>query len=147
MDETPQQRKARQIAPTGRSGPVRLRRRHITQVEGQQVIHPVPRQEQEDGREFKYLGVWFEAEPGWKKQATVLQEKHDALVASLQHRKMPLEQIVYLINTKIIPAIAYPLQVAIIPAHLLTRWDTVHRKLAHQTPPQINWFIAPNKLV
>ena len=129
VDETPQQRKARQIAPTGRSGPVRLRRRHITQVEGQQVIRPVPRQEQEDGREFKYLGVWFEAEPGWKKQATVLQEKHDALVASLQHRKMPLEQIVYLINTKIIPAIAYPLQVAIIPAHLLTRWDTVHRKL------------------
>ena len=82
-----------------------------------------------DGRVTKYLGVLFEARKGWKAQTRALQEKHGKLIANLKFARISVEQAVYAINTKIIPAMEYPLQVAAVPRSMLKKWDRAHRKV------------------
>ena len=82
-----------------------------------------------DGRVIKYLGVVFEARAGWKGQERVLGEKHGKLLANLKFARISVEQAVYAINTKVIPAMAYPLQVAAISRTTLRKWDAAHRKV------------------
>ena len=76
-----------------------------------------------DGREIKYLGVWYEAAAGWKKQRAVLEEKLRDLLAKVRQAHRPLPITILAINTTVIPALAYPMQVAVMPQTALTAWD------------------------
>ena len=80
-----------------------------------------------DGRTIKYLGVHFDAGAGWATQRRKLQEKHGELTAALKHATITVREATYCINNKIIPSIAYPLQVAAVPRSVLERWDKTHR--------------------
>jgi len=126
------------IKPTGRTGAVPKKGRKLEQrapdqpdirtmlsdsFEGQSA-----KEEHEDGRVFKYLGVWFEAQEGWSKQIRVLQETHGRLMARFKHKKLSIEMIRYFINAKVIPSMLYPMQVAIVPDPILKGWDAAHRR-------------------
>jgi len=79
-----------------------------------------------DGRTIKYLGVLFDAQAGWKSQIRALERKQKELTSKLKFTSISVEQAVYAINTKIVPAIAYSLQVANIPDSILKKWDKEH---------------------
>jgi len=85
-----------------------------------------PKKGELDGRVFKYLGVLFEAQPGWHAQIEVLKRKHQELVSKLRFVNISIEQAVYAINAKIVPAMAYALQVATVPESLIRKWDKAH---------------------
>jgi hypothetical protein len=104
-----------------------------------------------DGRTIKYLGVHFDAGAGWATQRRKLQEKHGELTAALKHATITVREATYCINNKIIPSIAYPLQVAAVPRSVLERWDKTHRailrrvgKLPMHMPPAV--FHLPTEL-
>ena len=53
-------------------------------------------------------------------------------MSKLRFARISVEQAVYAINTKIIPAMLYPLQVAQVPRSLLKQWDLEHRKIVRR---------------
>ena len=44
-----------------------------------------PKKGEDDGRVFKYLGVLFEAQPGWHAQIECLKRKHQELISNLRY--------------------------------------------------------------
>ena len=82
-----------------------------------------PAQAVEDDRKMKYLGVWFEATPGWWRQRSVLQKQMQAFKGKLMTASMTMEQAIYCVNTAAVPAMTYPLQVTNVPRGTLRKWD------------------------
>ena len=68
----------------------------------------------------------FEVQPGWHAQIECLKRKHQELISKLRYVNISIEQAVYAINAKIVPAMAYALQVATVPDSLIRKWDKAH---------------------
>lgn len=90
------------------------------------------------------LGVHFDTAPGWNTQRKAVQAKHEELIAHLRHATISEHQAIYAINCKIMPAMTYALQVAVLPKGLLEKWDATHRSIVRQkgqisktTPPAL----------
>jgi ribonuclease HI len=78
---------------------------------------------------FKYLGVWYSMKGSWKHQISVMDRKHKENIKALRMSKAPLGQIVEAINTKAIPQMLYPLQIATPTRETLKRWDAELRNV------------------
>ena len=81
------------------------------------------------GREMKYLGVWFEPGRGWRKQGRVLEAEYRSLVGRLAGVSIALQQMVYIINTTVVPSLTYPLVVATVAQGTMDTWDRGLRRL------------------
>ena len=53
----------------------------------------------------------------------MLRKKHQEMTKRVREAKVPVEVAVYAVNTKIIPMLAYPLQVAIVKDTIMKQWD------------------------
>ena len=78
------------------------------------VLHEKGTQKGEEAPSIKYIGMWFETGWGWEKQLGVLRKKHQDMTMRVREAKVPVEVAMCAVNTKIIPTLAYPLQVAIV---------------------------------
>ena len=87
------------------------------------VLHEKGTGTGKEAASIKYLGVWFETGWGWGKQLEVLRKKQQEMTKRLREAKVPVEVAVHAVNTKIIPALAYPLQVAIVKDTVMHGWD------------------------
>jgi len=83
----------------------------------------------EGRKHIKYLGVYFEADKGWKKQRQHMNARMNKLTKQLSEANPTLEQALYAINSKIIPSVMYGAQVAVIPKGECERWDANLRRL------------------
>ena len=75
------------------------------------------------GQPLKYLGVWYDTGWGWHTQRHKTESTLTEELKYIQEASIPLEMAIYAINTKVIPKIIYPLQVAVIPQGTLEAWD------------------------
>ena len=79
--------------------------------------------EHKRNQNLKYLGVWFDTIWGWKTQRHKTETALKQELQYIREASIPLEVAIYCTNTKVIPKIAYPLQVAVIPAGTIEAWD------------------------
>jgi ribonuclease HI len=86
--------------------------------EGEKI--PIPNREKAP---MKYLGVMFDMNASWKTQKRITAKKLADLLSKIKTSTAALPMLIYAINTKIIPTIAYPLQVAAISVKTLEAWD------------------------
>ena len=70
------------------------------------------RGEHKRNQNLKYLGVWFDTIWGWKTQRHKTETALKQELQYIREASIPLEVAIYCTNTKVIPKIAYPLQVA-----------------------------------
>jgi ribonuclease HI len=88
-------------------------------IDGKTVRREVPTH----STEIKSLGVYFDSDGSWKSQIKVSAAKLDTLLLKIRNTSAATPIVKYGINVKVIPTIAYPLQVAAIPQTELSKWD------------------------
>ena len=81
-----------------------------------------------NGETMRYLGVHFQAEPGWQAQRAILEKKFAKLKDTISRSCPTREQAIYCVNAVINATMKFPLQVASIPRTTLERWDTANRE-------------------
>jgi len=82
-----------------------------------------------DGREMKYLGVWFEPGRGWRKQGRVLEATYRFYVDPLAGVSIALQHMVYIINAVVVPSLTYSLVIATVAQGTMDNWDKGLRRL------------------
>ena len=73
----------------------------------------------------RYLGAWYESGGRWQEQQRVLTSRLEELLQPMitAARTLSMAEAKYLINSKIMPAMLYPTQVAILPQSFLRKVD------------------------
>jgi hypothetical protein len=71
--------------------------------------HPTYLSIKQPDEAIRYLGVHFAMDGSWKHQADLLVKALDTSLSRIRTRGLPPEQLVYLINTVIIPKLTFPL--------------------------------------
>ena len=74
----------------------------------------------------RYLGAWYEAGGRWAEQQRVTSSRLDELLSPIAAaaRTLSMGEVRYLLNSKVMPALLYPTQVAIFPTTFLRAVDT-----------------------
>jgi ribonuclease HI len=80
---------------------------------------------------FRYLGMWFALDGSWKKQIEVIDQAINALSGGLSHTLASAtpEQCRFVVQSVVIPKLAYPLTLANIPESNINRWEVKIRAL------------------
>ena len=76
------------------------------------------------GKMIKYLGVWFEASPGWKKQREAMTQKHKKLTTLLSESNPSVHHAIMALNTKVIPAVTYGASIVPMPRTAVSKFWT-----------------------
>ena len=107
----------------------------------------VPRLVPTKNKVIKSLGVYFDMDGSWGSQIKKSNEKLETMLLQISNTNAGAPMVTMGINTKIIPTMAYPLQVAAIPPSTLTKWDAkiraAFRKItntAECTPTQVYYM-------
>lgn len=77
---------------------------------------------------IKSLGVWFDLDSSWKTQIGATTAKLRELLSKIRFTSAPAPILRHGINIKVIPTIAYPLQVAPVDYGTLSKWDVMIRE-------------------
>lgn len=81
----------------------------------------------------RYLGIWFNAALDFTKQNNLLKYRLCAIIKNLEHVKLRLRELRYIISSLFVGASSFPLQLGIAPRSTIQEWTKSMGKIIAQS--------------
>jgi len=95
---------------------------------------------------YPYLGVWISLTLNWNKQIEMINKTIWKYIGIIRDRAITTEQKITIINTILIPHVAYRMLIVSIDTKKLRQWDNAIAKAINNSMGLINWLAGRETL-